>query len=373
MVLYAVAAADLHAAVYPMPAPGDSVIGEITTELGDPQDTLSDVARRHNLGWDAIRHANPDIDAWMTPKGVTVVLPTQFVLPAATPREGLVLNLAEMRVYYYPPAKAGQAREVITYPASIGRMDWRTPLGATRVVRKQKDPVWNPPASIKREHAEKGDILPDSVPAGEDNPLGEYALYLGHSGYLIHGTNRPYGIGMRVTHGCVRLYPEDVEDLFHRVPVGMKVLIVDEPFKAGWLDDTLYLEAHPKFNEEETEQRTDISPVRQVIMDAVKGQTHSEIEWSEIELIARENAGVPIATSVKRQRTTTPGAVIPTGTSASPHLAPPPTGQSAAPPPRAPSSGQRAYPAPAPTQSPTGRSIWQLDPWGPGQAPRPAR
>ncbi|MCU0970942.1 MAG: L,D-transpeptidase family protein [Gammaproteobacteria bacterium] len=360
MVLAAAAAVDLRAAVYPMPAPGDSVVGEITTEPGDPQDTLSDVARRHNLGWDAIRHANPDIDAWMTPKGATVVLPTQFVLPA-TPREGIVLNLAEMRVYYYPPAKAGQPREVVTYPASIGRMDWRTPLGATRIVRKQKNPVWNPPASIKREHAEKGDILPDSVPPGEDNPLGEYAMYLGHSGYLIHGTNRPYGIGMRVTHGCVRLYPEDVEDLFNRVPVGTKVVIVDEPFKAGWLGDTLYLEAHPKFNEEETEQRTDISPVRQVVMDAVKGQPATEIDWSEIELIARENAGVPIATSVKRR--TSPEAV--------PARAP---AETPAPRPGAvPPSSQRGYPMPAPTQSPAGRSLWQLDPWGPGQAPRPAR
>ncbi len=166
---------------------------------------------------------------------------------------------------------------------------------------------------------------------------------------------------MRVTHGCVRLYPEDVEDLFNRVPVGTKVVIVDEPFKAGWLGDTLYLEAHPKFNEEETEQRTDISPVRQVVMDAVKGHPATEIDWSEIELIARENAGVPIATSVKRR--TSPEAV--------PARAPVET---PAPRPGAvPPSSQRGYPMPAPTQSPAGRSLWQLDPWGPGQAPRPAR
>jgi L,D-transpeptidase ErfK/SrfK len=185
-------------------------------------------------------------------------------------------------------------------------------------------------------------------------------MYLGHAGYLIHGTNRPYGIGMRVTHGCVRLYPEDVEDLFNRVPVGTKVTIVDEPFKAGWLDDTLYLEVHPKFNEEETEQRTDISPVRQVVADAAKGQPHTEIDWREIELIARENAGVPIATSIKRQRTT-PVATREPGPIESVAPRPPPAS----------ATGQRAYPAPSP--APTGRSLWQLDPWGPGQAPRPAR
>jgi L,D-transpeptidase ErfK/SrfK len=293
------------AASYPLPPPGESVIGEVVALPGERRDTLSDIARRYNVGWDAIRQANPGVDAWMVDRDVAIILPTQYILPAA-PREGIVLNLAEMRVYYYPPAKAGQPREVVTYPASIGRMDWRTPLGATKIVRKTENPVWNPPASIKREHAEKGDFLPDSVPAGDDNPLGRHALYLGHAGYLIHGTNRPYGIGMRVTHGCVRLYPEDVEALFKRVPVGTKVLMLDAPFKAGWKDNVLYVEAHPAFNEEaEPEAHKDISPVRQVVLDAVRGQPHSEIDWTEIELIARQATGVPVATSVTRRHAVT--------------------------------------------------------------------
>ena len=288
------------AATYPMPPPGESVIGEVVALPGERRDTLSDIARRYNVGWDAIRQANPGVDAWMVDRDVAVILPTQYILPAA-PREGIILNLAEMRVYYFPPAKAGRPREVVTYPASIGRMDWRTPLGTTKIVRKTENPVWNPPASIKREHAEKGDLLPDSVPAGDENPLGRHALYLGHAGYLIHGTNRPYGIGMRVTHGCVRLYPEDVEELFKRVPVGTRVLMLDAPFKAGWKDNVLYVEAHPAFNEEaEPEAHKDISPVRQVVLDAVRGQPHSAIDWTEIELIARQATGIPVATSITR-------------------------------------------------------------------------
>ena len=322
------------AATYPLPPPGEAVIGEVVALPGERRDTLSDIARRYNVGWDAIRQANPGVNAWMVDRDVSVILPTQYILPAA-PREGVVLNLAEMRVYYFPPAKAGQPPEVVTYPASIGRMDWRTPLGPTTIMRKTENPVWNPPASIKREHAEKGDFLPDSVAAGDDNPLGRHALYLGRSGYLIHGTNRPYGIGMRVTHGCVRLYPEDVEELFKRVAVGTRVLMLDAPFKAGWKDDVLYVEAHPAFNEEaEPEAHKDISPVRQVVLDAVRGQPHSAIDWTEIELIARQATGVPMATSITRSRAVVEQATQPQA--AVPATAPARTGSKADPRPQVP-------------------------------------
>jgi L,D-transpeptidase ErfK/SrfK len=316
------AAEAVQAATYPLPPVGESLIGEIVVLPGERRDTLSDVARRYNVGWDAIRQANPGVDAWMIGSDVPVMLPTQYILPSA-PREGIILNIAEMRVYYYPPG----GRQVITYPASIGRMDWRTPLGPTTIARKQADPVWNPPASIKREHAEKGDFLPDTVPAGDDNPLGRHALYLGKSGYLIHGTNRPYGIGMRVTHGCIRLYPEDVEDLFRRAPVGTRVLMMDQPFKAGWKDNVLYVEAHPAFDEEgEPRPHGDISAVRRVVNDAVAGQPHSPIDWTEIEAIARQSNGMPTATSVTRTRVSTAAP-----TAATPSVPTPPRAASARP------------------------------------------
>ncbi len=274
------AAGSAQAAVYPIPAPGEALIGEIVVLPGERRDTLSDVARRYNVGWDAIRQANPGVDAWMIGSDVPVMLPTQYILPNA-PHEGIILNIAEMRVYYYPPG----GRQVITYPASIGRMDWRTPLGPTSIARKQADPVWNPPASIKREHAEKG------------------------------------GIGMRVTHGCVRLYPEDVEDLFKRVPVGTKVLMMDQPFKAGWKDNVLYVEAHPAFDEEgEPKPHDDVSAVRKVVTAAVAGQPHSPIDWAEIEAIARQSNGMPTATSITRTH-----AVAATPSAAAPPPEPPAT------------------------------------------------
>ena len=236
---------------YPLPAPGDAVVGQLLQYPAQQEDTLLDIARRFSLGHDEIIQANPHVDKWLPGKGTPVLLPTQFILPRG-PRQGIILNAPEMRVYYFPPPSKGLGRQVITYPVSIGRMDWNTPIGMTRVVRKDKDPAWYPPASIKKEHAERGDILPDVVPPGPDNPLGQHALRLGFPSYLIHGTNNPWGIGMRVTHGCVRMYPEDVAQLFNWVDVGTPVEILNDPIKVGWLGDALFLEVHEPLEENNT-------------------------------------------------------------------------------------------------------------------------
>ena len=289
-------------AEYLIPENGDSVIGTMTTVIAEQEDTILDIARRNGIGYEEIMSANPGVDPWIPGAGTEILIPSRYVLPDA-PREGVVINLAEHRLYYYPPAKKGERRVVRTYPISTGKMDWKTPIGVTRIVSKQEKPNWYPPASVLAEHEANGDPLPKVVPPGPDNPLGEHAMRLGIPGgaYLIHGTNRPYGIGMRVTHGCVRLYPEDVEELFKRVPVGTRVLMLDAPFKAGWKDNVLYVEAHPAFNEEaEPEPHKDISPMRQVVLDAVRGQPHSSIDWTEIDLIARQATGVPVATSIRR-------------------------------------------------------------------------
>ncbi len=242
------------ATTYSLPEnPNDSVIGEfdsgILTTNAKKDDTLLDVARRFDIGQNEILLLNPNVDRWLPGEGTPVNLPNQRILPDA-PRKGLVLNLPEYRLYYYPPAKRGQPKTVITHPISIGRLDWNTPLGKTRIVDKTRNPVWRPPASIKAEHAEKGEILPDVFPAGPDNPLGLYALRLGIPGYLIHSTNKPYGVGMRVSHGCIRMYPEDIKKLFPMIPVGTPVHIVNQPIKVGWLDNTLYIEVHPKLEEQ---------------------------------------------------------------------------------------------------------------------------
>ena len=233
----------VQAEVYDLPPEGNDVVGALTIVTARADDTLLDIARRHGLGYEDIVRANPDVDTWLPGEGTAVTLPTRYVLPHG-PRNGVVLNLAEYRLYYYPTPEEGQPAVVMTYPISIGRMDWETPLGRTTIISKVKDPAWYPPASIRAEHAADGDPLPRIVPAGPQNPLGKYAMRLGLPGYLIHGTNSPAGVGMRVTHGCIRMFPEDIDYLFGRVDISTAVRIINEPVKMGWNGDELVVEVH---------------------------------------------------------------------------------------------------------------------------------
>ena len=241
-VLAAMSAA--RAEVYELPPEGFDVIGAVSTVTARYEDTLVDIARRHGLGYEDIVRANPDVNVWLPGEGTEIVLPTQYVLPPG-PREGIVLNLAEYRLYYYPKAREGETAYVMTYPISIGRMDWETPLGKTTVISKATNPSWYVPKSVLEEHAAEGRPLPRVVPPGPDNPLGKYAMRLGLPGYLIHGTNRPAGVGMRVTHGCVRMFPEDIEYLFGEIDLQTPVRIINTPVKMGWVGDELVMEVHP--------------------------------------------------------------------------------------------------------------------------------
>jgi L,D-transpeptidase ErfK/SrfK len=243
VLLIAVTAA--RAEMYELPPEGNDVIGAVSSVVARADDTLIDIARRHGLGYEDIVRANPGVDTWLPGEGTTVVLPTRFVLPSG-PRRGVVLNLAEYRMYYYPEPKAGESPVVLTYPMSIGRMDWETPIGLTRIVSKVRNPPWYPPDSVRKEHEEEGRPLPRVVPPGPDNPLGRHAMRLGLSSgaYLIHGTNRPAGVGMQVTHGCVRMFPEDIEFLFDQVSINSEVRIINEPVKMGWDGEQLHLEVH---------------------------------------------------------------------------------------------------------------------------------
>jgi len=219
------------------------VVGEPQAVFTSKVDTLSDLAREYGLGYDEIIAANPDIDPWLPGENTAVILPTQYVLPNV-PKRGVVLNIATKRLFYFPEPAAGDVQKVLTYTIGIGRVGWETPLGATEVVSKARDPSWWVPASVRREHAEMGNPLPAVVPPGPDNPLGTRVLKLGMPGYLIHGTNQPYGVGMRVSHGCVRLYPENIELLYQLVEIGEQVVIVNEPYQMGVQDGVLYFEAH---------------------------------------------------------------------------------------------------------------------------------
>ena len=236
---------------FPLPEPGNDVVGSVQVITAKEEDTLLALGRQYGIGYEEMRRANPDVDVWLPGEGTEITIPSRFILPAAE-RRGVVINLAEMRLYYYPGEGQANAGRVETYPISVGRMDWSTPLGESRITEKTENPYWFPPESILTERAAQGRPLPEAVPPGPDNPLGRHKMRLDIPGgaYLIHGTNEPRGIGMRVTHGCIRMFPEDVESLFQRLPTGTPVNIVNQPVKAGWLDGALLVEVHPVLPEE---------------------------------------------------------------------------------------------------------------------------
>ncbi len=277
---------------------GTEVIGRLRYTRVQGEETLLDIARAYDLGYDEIVSANPDIDPWTPDAGERVLLPTAHVLPDA-PRVGVVINLAARRLFYYPPAPKGAPRTVITHPIGVGREGWSTPLGRTQVADKQAAPAWTVPPSIRREHAASGDPLPAVLPAGPDNPLGSHALRLGWPSILIHGTNKPAGIGMRVSHGCIQLYPEDIAPLFAAVPVGTPVTVVDQPYLAGIGPDGLVLEAHTPATA--AGSKAGAAAVKQVIEAARARQRPADrvaVDLERAQAVAARRAGYPLPIAV---------------------------------------------------------------------------
>jgi L,D-transpeptidase ErfK/SrfK len=266
---------------------GDDVVGTVVRLRAEARDTFVDIAQRHGVGFDEMGLANPGVDAWLPRAGTPITVPTRFVLPDA-PRQGVVLN--------YPPARGYGPTRVLTFPVSVGRLDWQTPLGTTKVVRKITDPIWTPPESIRREHAEQGEVLPAQVPPGPDNPLGPFALYLGVPGYLLHGTDerKQSGIGIVATHGCVRLYNEDVATLYRSVPVGTPVHIIDQPYKAGWQDGVLYFEAHPPFGADAEGELGHLTRMVQLVMEATRDHPDYPVDWQKAEAEVLKPSGIPV-------------------------------------------------------------------------------
>lgn len=267
--------------------PGQDVVGRLSAIETRYEDTFSDIARMFDVGYREMIAANPTVDAWLPGNGKEVIIPSRFILPPG-PREGIVINLAELRLYYYPKGE----NRVITYPLGIGREGWSTPVGEAKIIRKKEFPTWTPPESIRQEALEEGEILPAKVGPGPENPLGDYAMYLTMPGYLMHGTNKPYGVGMRVSHGCIRLYPEDIANLFPQVPVGTKVRIINQPFKAGWLGGKLYVEVHPPLVEQKQQGSFNFTPLSQAIVQAL-GPRNVRIDWEKAKKIALEHSGIP--------------------------------------------------------------------------------
>ena len=292
------------ASTYLLPSGSDTVIGEVQRVIAKHEDTLLDIGRTHGVGYEEIVAANPGVDPWLPGDGTEVLIPSRYILPDA-PREGIVVSLAEHRLYYFPPARAGEPLVVKTYPISIGKMDWKTPLGRTRIINKRERPAWYPPESVRKEHALEGNPLPKVVPPGPDNPLGEYAMRLDIPGgaYLIHGTNRPAGVGMQVTHGCIRMFPEDIAEFFKLVPVNTPVLMIDQPYKMGWQGSELYIEVHTPLQGQSSTDAHSLTNITRLLVSATQDRTIA-IDWARAEKAFIRATGVPEPVVLSNQTTT---------------------------------------------------------------------
>jgi L,D-transpeptidase ErfK/SrfK len=285
---------------FPLPPPGEDIIGSVQTITAKYEDTFADLATQYDLGYLEMIAANPGIDAWLPGAGTQVILPTRFILPPG-PREGIVINLAEYRLYYYPKGR----NVVYTFPLGIGREGWGSPVSTTKVTAKTPNPTWTPPASVKAEHAADGDILPNVVPAGPDNPLGPFKFGLGLPGYLIHGSNKKFGIGMRTSHGCFRMYNNNVLEMADMVPVGTTVRIMNEPYKFGVSGGKVFLEAHTPLDESGNPSVVDKhTAVINALLKREDLANNLRINWDEVRDVVAAEDGMPVEIAV-------PGAAAP--------------------------------------------------------------
>lgn len=284
----------LRAVEFPLREDGAALIGEVKRVRTRYEDTLIELARKHSLGYEELVRVNKGVDPWLPGAGTEILIPGQRLLPPGD-RDGIVVNLPEHRMYYFPKPGKGEQPRVFTYPVSVGKMDWRTPLGVTKVVRKQKDPPWYPPESVRKDRAARGDPpLPSVVPPGPDNPLGTRAMRLDIPGgsYLIHGTNNPDAVGMAVTHGCLRMYPEDVERLFDVTPVGTRVALINEPVKLARFGGEVWLEVHPPVDEIGQVKPVDIEAF-EARLNELLGEAEVIIDWDTALRVMRDATGMP--------------------------------------------------------------------------------
>lgn len=311
----------VRAATYELADDGSTqIVGEDTHIKTRYQDTLYDLARQYGVGSEEITGANPGVDPWLPGAGTPIVIPGRRILPPG-PRVGIVVNIAEHRLYYYPRRRVHGHHVVVTYPVSIGKMDWKTPLGLTYVSQKIRNPAWYPPASIRAEHLKEGDPLPKIVRAGPDNPLGAFAMRLAvkPGDYLIHGTNNPLAVGMPVTHGCIRMYPEDVAALFPTVPVGTPVRLINVPVKIAFVDGQLWLEVHAPVDAQGQTVAPELKQFEQML-DTALGNTTTAIDWDYAIQTLKLANGIPVTVGLQADLDASPA---PQQTSAGGQPAPP--------------------------------------------------
>ena len=263
------------------------IVGQAETIIAVYEDTLIDLARTHNLGFTEIVIANRSVDKWLPGAGTIIRLPKKFIIPNHSFQDGIIINLPEYRGYYMNNGK------LITFPVGIGRMDWTTPLGKSKVDLKLENPAWYPPKSVQQEYKQRGEYLSPVVPPGPQNPLGKLAMRIDiPGGYFIHGTNKPDGVGMQVSHGCIRLFPEDIKLIFPLTKINTPVLIADQPFKIGILGNEILLEIHETLTTDDVRNNFDYiqSMVKEFL--SIKG-IQSTVDWTRVKAIFDEKTGIP--------------------------------------------------------------------------------
>lgn len=284
-----------QAAVYELREDGGDVFGSVERIRTRYEDTLIELARRYSLGYEELTRVNPGVDPWLPGEGTEVLIPGMRLLPPGA-RQGIVVNLPEHRLYFFPKPRKGEKPSVMTFPVSVGKMDWRTPIGITRIADKRRNPTWTPPASVRKDRAARGEPpLPPVVPPGPDNPLGAHAMRLAIPGgaYLIHGTNNPDAVGMAVTHGCLRMYPEDVEKLFEAVAVGTPVALINEPVKLTRAGGEVWVEVHPPVDAQGQRIEVPLEDFERRL-DELLGPAEVMINWDRALEALREASGIPI-------------------------------------------------------------------------------
>lgn len=281
---WALSAQALH---FPLPPADIDVVGHGQQTVVTTGDNFATIAHRYDVGYYELIEANPSIDPKAPLPGTVLMVPSRYILPPV-PREGLIINLAELRVYYYPK----HVKEVWTYPVAIGREGWETPLGLKHVTHKQAKPIWYVPETVRKYRAKEGVFLPKMVLPGPDNPLGEYMLRLDHSSYLIHGTNDLTVIGRRETAGCLRLFPEDIAEMFGSISVGVPVRIINDQYKVGVAEGHLYLEAHvPVLEKNEALDRGFEGLVEKIVSRTEK--LPFEVDWDSVVIVGQNKSGIP--------------------------------------------------------------------------------
>jgi L,D-transpeptidase ErfK/SrfK len=289
----------LLADTFDVPVDGSTLVGRVKVVVPRLDNTLLDIARQLDVGHHEITLANPGVDVWVPRHDENIVVPSRYILPPK-PWKGIIINIPQRRLFYFPEPLKGKPAKVMTYPVSIAREGWSTPLGESTVLAAHKDPAWFVPKSIREEHRKAGDVdFPEYFPPGPDNPMGMLAIQTGFPGIFIHGTNRPWGVGMRTSHGCLHLYPEDAAEIFPLMKRGIPVRVIDQPFVVGTDGREVFLTSHEPVAEypgtRNLHSRAVLAVSEFIAADQKSASPRFDVDWDKVEAAAKTLQPVPVS------------------------------------------------------------------------------